>query len=553
MFLDVAKGAVKNPGKDMIKGEKLTDAHTTHQPQHDAVLGQISGIIYTISQEGSEQRPNLLLVSPKIETLLSITKAELRRDPDIWPKLLHPEDRETVLRELAHLRKSSESYTLEYRFLSHDGRPVWFRDQAMKIGGQAGKPPLIQGVMLDITDFKKTEKKLQIHTRRLMALAAVGKAILAAQRPEETAQAVLNRIQQIVPCSRASVTLFDFEAREFIALAAHFKGPSEFRSGSHLPLDSLTRDLEILKQGKVVLVKDVHSLKEPSLHIRKLQKEGLRSYLYVPLMSINGLIGSLNLGEDHAGAFTENQIEIVRELADAMAVAIEQARLLERVRDQRERLRRLATRLAETQEEERQNLARELHDQVGQNLTALNLNLNVIRRLLPPQHPPELDDRLDESLRLLEETTEHVRGVMVELRPLMMDDYGLVAALHWCCEQFALRTGISCKVAGNDLKQRLIPRVEMALFRIVQEALNNITKHAQAGQVVVSVKEEDGCVRLAVSDNGNGFDLRAHMRSQVETGWGLVTMRERAAMVGARIRVETGPREGTQVIVEMER
>jgi signal transduction histidine kinase len=225
----------------------------------------------------------------------------------------------------------------------------------------------------------------------------------------------------------------------------------------------------------------------------------------------------------------------------------------EEMRGYAERLRVLTERLAETEEAERRRLARELHDQVGQNLTALGLNLNMALTQLPPDAPEALRARLFDSLTLVEQTTERIRGVMADLRPSVLDDYGLVAALRWYGDQFATRAGLRVAVVGESFDPRLPARVENALFRIAQEALTNVAKHAQATAVTITVEATERAARLIVADDGIGFDA-AHARGGGDhRGWGLLLMAERAEAVGGRCAITSRPRQGARVIVEMPR
>jgi PAS domain S-box-containing protein len=217
----------------------------------------------------------------------------------------------------------------------------------------------------------------------------------------------------------------------------------------------------------------------------------------------------------------------------------------------------VAARLAEASEAERRRLARELHDQVGQNLTALSLNLSMLRSRIT-----ELDaeatggacglmyDRVDDSLTLIAQTMEQVRGVMADLRPPVLDEYGLLAALRWEGTRVSERAGLAIDVEGSETQPRLNPTVETALFRIAQEALNNVIKHAQATRVDVALRAEDGSVRMIVADNGVGFDPHQGRAANGDSGgWGLRTMIERAEAVGGHCRVESQPGKGTRVIV----
>jgi len=225
-----------------------------------------------------------------------------------------------------------------------------------------------------------------------------------------------------------------------------------------------------------------------------------------------------------------------------------------RLRDYADRLRALALRLSELEEAERQQLARELHDQVGQNLTALGINLNIIRSLLPNLPDNQImQERLDDSLTLVEQTAERIRNVMTDLRPPVLDDYGLLAALHWYGRQVTARTGVPVMVSGNEVSPRLPPAIEVALFRIVQEAATNAIKHAQPTQIDIQVQNDVQEMRLIVADDGIGFDLAARQPADGRHGWGIMTMIERAEAVGAHCRIESQPGRGTRVIVEVAR
>jgi PAS domain S-box-containing protein len=225
----------------------------------------------------------------------------------------------------------------------------------------------------------------------------------------------------------------------------------------------------------------------------------------------------------------------------------------ETLRESESQLRSLTTRLSEVEEDERRRLAQELHDKVGQGLAALSINLNVVKSLLPTEVAEKLRGHLDDSVRLLEETTKEIRDVMAELRPPVLDDYGLTAALRWYGEQFSKLTGIPIDVQGEDLTPRPPADVEITLFRIAQEALTNAAKHAQASHVNLSVKGEPERLLLTIADDGTGFNPVAVGLPAGEAKWGLITMQERANALGGQFQVESGPEKGTRIIVDVRR
>jgi PAS domain S-box-containing protein len=217
------------------------------------------------------------------------------------------------------------------------------------------------------------------------------------------------------------------------------------------------------------------------------------------------------------------------------------------------RLRALSRRLVETQETERRRLAAELHDRIGQNLTALTINLNIVSSQLSPQAAELHAPRLEDSRQLVEATIETVRNVISELRPTVLDDYGLLAALRWYVRQFEKRSGVLTTVEAPDLIPRLPTEAEAGLYRIAQEALNNTLKHANARCATLRLDADAACVTLTVADDGEGFDSAFTEPHARHPGWGLLMMRERAESVGGRLRVDSVPAHGTRVVVEINR
>lgn len=211
----------------------------------------------------------------------------------------------------------------------------------------------------------------------------------------------------------------------------------------------------------------------------------------------------------------------------------------------------VAARVAEVEEREHQRMAQELHDRVGQELSALGISLSLLQREAQGRLPPASDARLSDARDLLEQVTASVRNVMTELRPPMLDDYGLLAALRWYAERFGNRTGLATRVLGREPTPRVSSNTAIMLFRIVQEALTNVARHAQATSVEIRLAQRGGALQLTVADNGRGFDPQATISRAAESGWGLRTMAERAAALGAELRVDSHVGAGTRVIISL--
>jgi PAS domain S-box-containing protein len=430
----------------------------------------------------------------------------------------------------------------------------WFDNSVYPVFDAQDKVVQVAVFVLDITERRRAEEALRKHTEQLRILHEIDTAILATQSPEEISQAALDHARQLIPYLGAGVVLFDFQAREGTVLFADVSGESTIRAGTRFALDVLPGidvALEALRGGEVYVTEKISILAPALPALRDLQAKGLRAALIVPLVVQEELIGFLGLGTERRDAFGKDQVQIVCQLADSLAIAIQQARLFESVRHQEQQLRALTARLAEAEEAERQRLARDLHDLVGQNLNALGINLNLVQAHIPEETPELARSRLDDSLALVQETTTSIRRVMDDLRPPMLDDFGLVATLHWYGARFASWTGVAVTVQGEEPIPRLAAPVENALFRLVQEGLTNVAKHARASRVTVTVAADDGAVRLVVADDGVGFEPTQVATSNRQKGWGLITMAERAEAVGGHFRVESQPQQGTRIIVEI--
>jgi signal transduction histidine kinase len=216
-----------------------------------------------------------------------------------------------------------------------------------------------------------------------------------------------------------------------------------------------------------------------------------------------------------------------------------------------EQLQGMSRRLVDVQESERRQFSRELHDRVGQNLTALSISIDILKSQMSNNGNAALRSRLDDAAALLESTSGTIENVMSELRPPMLDDYGLLPALQWYANEFSGRTGIQVSVEGDEGIERLPQASEISLFRIVQEALNNVAKHARAGRVHIVLERSDSQFVMSVSDDGVGMDAASHSGSSRRPGLGMVTMRERTQAVGGRFEIGAASGRGTRVVVRI--
>ena len=217
-----------------------------------------------------------------------------------------------------------------------------------------------------------------------------------------------------------------------------------------------------------------------------------------------------------------------------------------------QRMRELTRQLITAQESERKHIAQELHDELGQALTAISLDLGRIEQALPPDTGPSLKKMVKEARTLTDEVDERVSELALELRPSLLDDLGLAPTLEWYVDQYSQRLGVAVAMEIKGLEKRLPPEMETGLYRIIQEALTNVARHAQAHSISLHLERSSGMVTVNIADDGRGFDFEKAQGSAGSTGGvGLLGMKERASALGGRFEVHSKPGQGTRIHVEI--
>ena len=262
----------------------------------------------------------------------------------------------------------------------------------------------------------------------------------------------------------------------------------------------------------------------------------VRSAMAAPLQIEGKVIGVVVVGCAHPRRFTSDDLELLLLVAGRAAPAVERARLMETVHSAHDRLEALSRRLVQVQEAERAEIARELHDEVGQLLTGLGLMVDA--------SDLSAESRRDEIRRGVNEIIARVRDLSVSLRPPMLDTLGLLPALLWQIERFEAQSRIQVTFRHANLRRRFSSEVETAAFRIVQEALTNAARHASVARVEVEVTAEATRLLVHIEDRGRGFDVDAALAGPSS---GLAGMRERARLLGGRLTMESAAGSGTRL------
>ncbi len=240
-----------------------------------------------------------------------------------------------------------------------------------------------------------------------------------------------------------------------------------------------------------------------------------------------------------------NAVSVVRDVSERKRTEQERELLLQQVDADRERLQTLSQQLLDTQETERRFIARELHDEIGQAMTALKINLQSAMQMPSMK---ETQDLLAENIRIAERVLQQVRDLSLDLHPSLLDDLGLAPALRWYVDRVAQRAGLNAEFITDAEAPRAPARIEIACFRIAQETLTNVQRHARAKNVRVELTQRERELQLTIQDDGVGVDVSSALeRAARGSSLGLVGMQERAQLVGGRLEIESSEDRGTRV------
>jgi PAS domain S-box-containing protein len=275
----------------------------------------------------------------------------------------------------------------------------------------------------------------------------------------------------------------------------------------------------------------------------------VKAAIDTPILDAEGeVIGFFEVNNKKNGArFSDSDVETLVAVSRIASIALQNARLFEAVSEHRQQLLVLSARLAEAQETERRAIARELHDEFGQSLTALKIDLAWLHDHLPPRSKG-LGEKVDSALELTNETIQMTQRLAGQLRPRMLDDLGLAAALEWHVNEWSKHTRIKAKVTLPEEEWELDPSLNTALYRVCQEALTNVARHAGAKKVEVSLAREGDEVVLTVRDNGRGMDGG---KITAPESLGLLGMKERVEQIGGRLEIQSEAGKGTTVVARV--
>gem|GEM_PF-4931006 len=498
-----------------------------------------SGFLYQMLQDGEGVYHGTTYISAGVQALLGRSPQSLQNAPGLFDELVLPEDLPVYQAAMGKAARALSMIDLELRALRRDGRVGWFQLRAVP-QPIAGGLTLWNGVVLEITGRKEAELGQQhanaVLHRRVAELAALN----------QIAQALMSWIDLPAALLTVGALLLRLFGAERIALRLRDERGDSMSQISLIGADTVMADGPTVQLRDTPLARRVLAARhgmvlDGGLHdpvVIPSLAQGLAalgsSALVQPLLVRGTPIGLLVVrGDDQHSRFMPSDVELAQTIAGLLSSAIEQRRLFQRT-------------MAEAAQEERRRLGRELHDSITQSLYSLGLLARAWGQMALTESPATIATWFVQVEEIALQSLKELRLLIYQLRSEELDSLGLVAMLRQRIEAVAQRSGVAVMLDAEGYRVPAAPDAEPQLFGIVQEALNNALRHAQASTLTVLLQSDQTQVSVQISDDGQGFDLGVTSR-----GMGLTTMRERAEALGGGLTVISAPGAGTRILVRV--
>jgi PAS domain S-box-containing protein len=532
---------------DVTKDKEAQEALRESEERFRQIVENVGEVFWMIAPDTGQ----MLYVSAAYENIWGRSCHSLYEHPGSWVEAVHPDDNERVHAYWKKQRDGDFTGTLdiEYRIVRPDGSVRWIWDRPIPIRDPNGVVYRIAGFAVDITRRKRAETALERTAERLGTLLEISKALISTLNLNQLLERLLQRLLNVIAAADlGAISLYDAE-HQVLNPAACWGFDTDAFSRIRFRLGEAMAG-KVFQSGEAMLTRTQEETERrrgpmapenAAFFARACGGQIVVSQAGVPLRAPPGeVIGTIVLGSTST-ALTSDDLLLLEGVAALAGVAIHNARLFEQVHAGQQRLGTLSRRLVEVQEADRRDIGRELHDEVGQLLTGLNLTLQMCARAPADDGAAGLAGAQALTLELMAK----VRELSLHLRPTMLDDLGLLPTLLWHFERFTAQTHVRVAFEHSGLDQRFLAALETAAYRIVQESLTNAARHAGGTEVAVRVWADAETLSVQVEDRGPGFDPQAVLAAGASSG--LTGMRERAFLLGGQLTVESAPNQGTRL------
>ncbi|MBI3975835.1 MAG: sensor histidine kinase [Armatimonadetes bacterium] len=383
--------------------------------------------------------------------------------------------------------------------------------------------------------------------RQMLIFRGIAEVLNRSFTLREALDGALHRIVELLDVQAGWIFLYDQETREF-RLAADVNLPGALAAAGKRRMTGDCRCNQLLREGR--LTEAVNLIPCARLEQALPETPELHRHASVPLIAQDETVGILNLLLPHGRAFNADELAMLESIGHELAVTIQRARLFDAVRNQEHVRRELMQRLLVAQEEERRRIAQDFHDHSGQIVTALIIQLDQLAADVGSKNK-QLAADLRRVRGLADQFLDDLRKLIYDLRPPVLDDLGLVPAVRWYVDSYVRPAGLDVELQVDDLGGRLPQDLETVAFRIFQEAVTNVLRHARASRIEIRVSRKGEWLIVMVRDNGVGFDPDGGPESQDRRTLGLHGMRERAQLVDGSVQILSANGVGTTILARL--
>jgi PAS domain S-box-containing protein len=518
-----------------IERRQAEKALQESEKKYRSLVGNIPAITWTSTQD---KKP--IFISSNIVNVYGFTSEEIyQQNEKHWVERTHPKDIERVKIAYKSLFSENRVYDVEYRIQRKDGKWIWIHDKAVATYIKDGVI-YADGLFSDITKRKKTQKRLQISSRQQAIIVQLGQRALAGTDIHLLMNEAVTALAQILDVDLSSIwELLPGDKAILLKVGNGWERGLVGKLKLELEPDYFSN--KVLLDAPII-IKNLPE--ETQLNIPpSFYNIGVVSGLCIPIVWLRQPFGLLSVFTRKKQEFTKSDINFFQAIANVTAAAIGR-KWAEENRTQ------LLSQIFVAQEKERKWIARELHDETGQSLTALLVGLKVI------EIAQTLEDAQTQASFLRDiasQTVKNIKRLSQGLHPNTLEDLGLVIALNRYITDYMKSYGIDVKVTTKKLAEHFLSTpIEIALYRIVQEALTNIAKHAQAKKVKIAINGHPSYIQLRIIDDGCGFNVESTLRTAViSKRLGLYGMSERVNLLGGTITIKSKEGKGTNISIQI--
>ncbi len=494
--------------------------------ESEARLRQVTENIQEVLTLQDAHSEEMMYVSPAYEAIFGRTVESLYANPASYLDAVRPDDREMLVAAMKN--QGEDNLDVQYRIVHPSGEERWIHTRTFPIRNEKDEAYRRAGIIEDITDFKRltmAEHELRVFAE---ALRHAANALTSTLDMNEVLDRILSSIERVVPHNAADIMLIE----EGVARVVGSRGYAEqnleqiLLAESHV-VEETAHLAYMAERRQPIIIPDVHSDMMQG-QFKPSTAWFWHSYAGMPICLKDEVLGFINLGSNTPYFFTPVHADRLEAFAEQAAIAIQNARLHEQAR-------RLAT------HQERQRLARDLHDAVSQTLFSAAITAEALARQWK-RNPDKVGPQIEDLHRLTRGALAETRAALLELRPAALVEIPFEALVQQLVDAVQSRKKLDI-LARIDHRDKLPPEVKEVFYRVTQEALNNIVKHAQATEVEIRFRWREGRAWLIINDDGQGFDSE-HI---APTSLGMGIMRERAESIGARLDISSIAGQGTRL------